>query len=94
MADQSMQPEADRTGSSDHPQHRTPSGQGSESTMAEEKQSGPAEMSIYDGAGNEATMVTTDGPDGTAVQGTGDTTEEAMKDAMSGEGPLGPAAGH
>ena len=93
MADQSMQPEANRTGSSDHEQHRTPAGQASESTMSEE-QAGPAEMSIYDGAGNEAVMVSTDGEDGKAVQGTGDTLDEALKDAQSGEGPLGPALGH
>ena len=91
MSDQSMQPEESKTGSSDHEQHRTPAGQGSEATMAEEKQSGPAEMSIFDGAGNARVMVTTDGPDGTAVQGTGDTAEDAMKDAQSGDGPLGSA---
>lgn len=90
MSDQSMQPEESRTGSSDHPQHRTPPGQASESPMSEQ-QPGPAEMSIFDGAGNERVMVTTDGTDGRAAQGTGDTTEEALEDAKrAGGGPLGP----
>ena len=94
MADQSMQPEENRMGSSDHEQHRTPEGEGSDSTMAQTKDSGPAEMSVYDGKGNEKVMVTTDGDDGTAIQGTGDTAEEAIKDAKSEGGPLGPAVGH
>ncbi len=91
MSDQSMQPEENRTGSSDHPQHRTPGGQGSESTMSEE-QPGPSEVSIFDGAGNERVMVTADGTDGRASQGTGDTAEDAMEDVKrAGGGPLGPA---
>jgi hypothetical protein len=94
MADQSMQPEQNRAGSSDHEQDRTPEGEGSDSTMAETAGSGPAEVSVYDGQGNERVMVTTDGDDGRAIQGTGDTTEEAIKDAKSEGGPLGPAVGH
>jgi hypothetical protein len=93
MSDQSMQPEENRAGSSDHSQHRTPEGEGSDSTMSE-KESGPAEVSVYDGMGNEKVMVTTDGDDGRAIQGTGDTAEEAVKDAKSEGGPLGPAVGH
>jgi len=93
MADQSMQPEANRTGSSDHEQDRTPEGEASEATMATEE-SGPAQVSVYDGMGNEKVMITTDGDDGTAVQGTGATADEAVKDAKSGDGPLGPAVGH
>jgi len=93
MADQSMQPEANRTGSSDHEQDRTPEGEGSEATMASE-QSGPAQVTVYDGKGNEKVMVTTDGEDGTAVQGTGEDVDAALKDAKEGGGPLGPAVGH
>jgi len=49
-------------------------------------------MSIYDGAGNERVMVTGDGTDGRAAQGTGDTAEDAMEDLKrAGGGPLGPA---
>jgi hypothetical protein len=92
MADQSMQPEENRAGSSDHEQHRTPEGEGSEATMASEE-AGPAELTVFDGKGNEQVMITTDGEEGTAVQGTGDTAEEAMKDAKKG-GPIGPGVGH
>ena len=91
MSDQSMQPEADRTGSSDHPQHRTPAGEASESPLSEQEP-GPAQVSIYDGMGNERVMVTADGEDGRAAQGTGDTAEDAMEDVKrAGGGPLGPA---
>lgn len=92
MADQSMQSDENKAGSSDHEQHRTPEGEGNEATMATEE-SGPAEMSVYDGKGNEKVMITTDGEDGTAVQGTGDTAEAALKDAKGG-GPIGPGVGH
>ncbi len=92
MSDQSMQPEENRTGSSDHEQHRTPEGEGGEATMASEE-SGPAQMTVYDGKGNEKVMVTTDSEEGTAVQGSGETAEEAIKDAKSG-GPIGPGVGH
>ena len=93
MSDQSMQSEENRVGSSDHEQQRTPEGQGAQSTMSEQEP-GPAEMSIFDGKGNEQVMVTTDSDEGTATQGAGDTVEEAIKDAKSEGGPMGPAVGH
>lgn len=92
MADQSMQSDENKAGSSDHEQDRTPEGEGSEATMASED-AGPAELTVFDGAGNEQVMITTDGEDGTAVQGSGETAEAAMKDAKKG-GPIGPGVGH
>jgi len=92
MADQSMQSDENKAGSSDHEQHRTPEGEGSEATMASEE-SGPAELTVFDGAGNEQVMITTDGEEGTAVQGTGEDAEAAMKDAKKG-GHMGPGVGH
>jgi hypothetical protein len=92
MADQSMQPEENRMGSSDHEQHRTPPGEGSETTLAEE-QPGPAEFSIYDGKGNETVAVVTEDETGFPRDGTGETREEARKEARDPDVPLGEAFG-
>jgi hypothetical protein len=89
MAEQRQQPEESRTGSSDHPQHRTPPGEGSEAAMSEGTGQ-PAEMSLYDGAGNETTSVLTEDAEGRPRQGTGETTEEAIQEARSGK-PIGEA---
>ena len=88
MSDQSMQPEEDRTGSSDHPQRRTPGGEGSETPLSQE-QGGPAEYSLYDGQGNEIAATLTEDEEGFPRQGTGETHEEAVKDARDPSVPLG-----
>lgn len=92
MSDQSMQPEENRAGSSDHPQHRTPAGEGSDSGLAQHE-SGPAEFSIYDGAGNEMAAVLTEDETGFPREGTGADHEEAVKEARDPENKLGEGFG-
>ncbi|MDQ3680298.1 MAG: hypothetical protein M3378_07115 [Actinomycetota bacterium] len=89
MSDQSTQPEAEPTGSSDHSQHRTPAGEGSEAPLSEHE-GGPAEMSLYDGTGNEMTAVLTEDEEGMPRQGTGEDTEAAIKDAKDPGEPISP----
>lgn len=43
----------------------------------------PAEHSIWDGAGNEIKVVTTEDADGRPSEGTGKTNEEALEDAQT-----------
>ena len=88
MSDQSMQPEENRAGSSDHPQQRTPEGEGSDTGLAQEE-GGPAEYSIYDGKGNEMTAVVTEDEEGFPREGTGKTHEEALKEARDPSIPIG-----
>ncbi len=88
MADQSMQPEESRTGTSDHPQHRTPPGEGSETSLSQ-NEGGPAEMSLYDGRGNEMTTVLTEDEEGMPRQGTGADREEALKEVNEPDSPVG-----
>ena len=80
MSEQRQQADPDRVGSTAHPQHRTPSGQGQDAPMAEET-GGPAEMAIFDGAGNEISTVLTDDAEGRPSQGAGPDREAALKDA-------------
>ncbi len=88
MSDQSMQPEENRAGSSDHPQHRTPSGEGSDAGQAQ-YEGGPAEYSIYDGKGNEMAVTLTEDETGFPREGTGQDREEALKNAKDPSIPLG-----
>lgn len=53
----------------------------------------PAQMSIYDGAGNETVVVMAENEEGRRAQGTGATAEEAQKDAESGDTILGKGFG-
>jgi len=80
MSEQRQQPDPNRAGSTDHPQHRTPPGEGKDAPLAEES-GGPAEMSIFDGAGNEISTVLTEDEEGRPSQGTGPDRESALKDA-------------
>ena len=93
MSDQHMQD--DRLGSSDHPQYRAPEGEGVDAPFHEDK--GLIQSSVFDGAGNETVVVTTQGPDGRRKQGTGATAEEALEDSQDDE-PIGegfyPPPGH
>lgn len=47
------------------------------------------EHSIWDGAGNEIKVVTTENEDGVVTEGTGPDTEAATKDALDGDDLLG-----
>ena len=49
----------------------------------------PAQMSIYDGAGNETVVVLSENEEGRRAQGTGATAAEAREDAESGDSMLG-----
>lgn len=92
MSDQSIQP--DVTGSTDHPQHRAPKGEGVKAPRNDEGGgTGVAQSSIFDGAGNEVVVATTTGPDGRPYQGTGDNLEEALDDARKPKGPIGEGFG-
>src|SRR5919109_3674027 len=85
MSDQHMQD--DRAGSSDHEQYRAGENEGVRAPFQEEK--GPIQSAVYDGAGNEIVVVTTQDEEGTRKQGTGATAEEALKDAQDPEQELG-----
>ncbi|MBW3547379.1 MAG: hypothetical protein KY452_04475 [Actinobacteria bacterium] len=52
----------------------------------------PNEMTAWDGQGNPIKHVFTDDEGGRLAQGTGHTTEEAEKEAKTGETALGPDA--
>jgi hypothetical protein len=85
MSEQHMQD--DRVGSSDHPQYRAPKGEGYDAPHVEE--TGIAQQSVFDGAGNETVVVTTTNDDGVRKQGTGATAEDALKDAHDTKEPIG-----
>ena len=88
MADQRPQEGPERVGESDHPQHRTPPGEGSETPLSE-KEGGPAEMSLYDGMGNETSAVLTEDEQGFPRQGTGKDREDAIEDAKDPDSVIG-----
>lgn len=76
--------------STDHAQ-RADESEGVRAPMADDL--GHAEHSIFDGAGNETVVVTTRNEDGRTKQGTGHTSEAAMKDAKKGADPIGDGFG-
>jgi uncharacterized cupin superfamily protein len=78
------------TGSTDHPQHRAPEGQGQRAPLAQEG-ADHAEMSIFDGAGGESVVVVTEDEAGNISEGTGETSAEAMQDAKKPGEVLGEA---
>ncbi|HWG73380.1 MAG TPA: hypothetical protein VG184_04925 [Acidimicrobiales bacterium] len=49
-----------------------------------------AEMSVFDGAGNESVVVIADDEEGRVSEGTGASSEEAMADAKKPGDRLGP----
>lgn len=53
----------------------------------------PAQMSIYDGAGNEVVVAMAENEEGRRAQGTGATAEEALADAREGDSLLGKGFG-
>ncbi len=89
MSDQSTQPEENRAGSSDHPQHRTPGGEGADAGFAQHSGEGPAEISLYDGKGNEQVGALTEDESGFPRQGSGQDLDEAAKDAKDPSQPIG-----
>jgi hypothetical protein len=80
----------------DHPRHRAGSHEGYRAPSVDE--TGIAQQSIFDGAGNEIVVVTTTNADGRRKQGTGATLEEALADAEDTNEPIGegfyPPPGH
>lgn len=79
MSEQSQAP--DVTGSTDHPQDRSPPGQGQDAPLAQGSGGGEIEHSIFDGHGEEVVVVETTNEEGVVAQGTGATAEEARADA-------------
>jgi len=68
-------------GESDHHQHRAGEGEGVRAPYVEE--GGVAEMSVFDGAGNESVVRLSTDADGNSAQGTGPSSEAAADDAES-----------
>ncbi|MDP9388075.1 MAG: hypothetical protein M3Q48_09240 [Actinomycetota bacterium] len=64
-------------GGTDHEMYKAPAGQGIEAPLAQET-GGPAEMSVFDGAGNESVIVMGEDEDGRRVQGGGPDRESAL----------------
>lgn len=91
-----MAPDSDPTfsdqgatiGDSDHPQHRAGPGEGIRAPLAQEG-ADHAEMSVFDGAGNEQVVVVADDEEGRLGEGTGDSSAEAMDDARKSGDRLG-----
>lgn len=77
----------DRSGDSDHIQHRAPEGQGTRAPFKEDE--GPIQNSIFDGAGNEVVVVTHTDAEGQRKQGTGTDAAEALADAQDKSEPIG-----
>jgi hypothetical protein len=90
MSEQHIQ--KDRTGSSDHPQHRAGPNEGNRAPSVDEG-GDIAQSSIFDGAGNEVVVASTTDKDGKRMQGTGASAEEAIKDAKNPKGPIGEGFG-
>jgi hypothetical protein len=89
----------DVVGSTDHPQHRAPEGEGYDAPRNDQGGgTGVAQHSIFDGAGNEIVVATTTNAEGQRQQGTGDTAAEAIEDAQDPSKPIGegfsPGGGH
>lgn len=71
----------DIAGDTDHHQHRAGEGEGVRAPFATE--TGVAEMSIFDGKGNESVVRHVGTEDGRQAQGAGPSSEAAEKDAKS-----------
>ena len=68
---------------------RAPDGEGVSAPYAKDS-GGPAQMSVFDGAGNESVVVVGENEDGQVAEGTGATLGEALKD-NEGHSRLGDA---
>ncbi len=80
MSEQSFPTEGDKTGQTDHEQHRSPAGEGQDAPMAQYG-ADHAEYSVFDGSGNESVVAVTQGEDGRIAEGTGGSAADAMQDA-------------
>ena len=80
MSDQSFPTEEDKTGQTDHVQHRVPGGEGKEAPMAQHG-ADHAEFSVFDGSGNESVVAVTSNEQGKMSEGTGASAGEALQDA-------------
>ncbi len=67
-------------GDTDHHQHRAGPGEGARAPFIADG-GDVAEMSVYDGAGNESVVRLTTDAEGRTAQGTGPSSEAAAKDA-------------
>lgn len=79
------------------PQNRSADNEGYDAPRA--KETGVAQHSVFDGAGNETVVVTTDNAEtGRRKQGTGANAAEAMADSQDPDGVIGegfgPPSGH
>lgn len=81
MSDQGNR-QPDVAGDTDHEQHRAGPGEGVRKPFVEET-GDVAEISIFDGKGNESVVRHVGAGDGRQAQGAGATSEEAEKDAQS-----------
>lgn len=80
-------------GVGDDPQHRAGPGEGIRAPLAQEG-ADHAEMSVFDGAGNEKVVVVADDEKGRMSQGTGDSSAEAAADAHKAGDRLGGGYSH
>ena len=67
-------------GDTDHPQHRAGPGEGVRAPLLADG-GDAAEISVFDGAGNESVVHMTTDAEGNTAQGTGPTSEAAAEDA-------------
>ena len=77
-------------GDTDHPQHRAPEGEGVRAPLAEDGADN-AQISIFDGAGNESVVVLADDDKGMPREGTGPDAESALADARDPKSVIGDA---
>ena len=71
--------QTDIAGETDHHQHRAGPGEGVRAPFAAE--TGVAEISVFDGKGNESVVRLSTDADGNTAQGTGPTSADAAADA-------------
>ncbi len=84
MSDQSFPAEGDKTGQTDHEQHRAGAGEGQDAPMAQYG-ADHAEFSTFDGSGNESVVAVTANEEGKVSEGTGPSSAEALQDAGRGD---------
>ncbi len=77
-------------GETDHPQHRAAPGEGVRAPLAQDGAEN-AQISVFDGKGNESVVVLADDEKGKPRQGTGPDAATAMADAKNPETVIGGA---
>ena len=86
MSDQSLG--KGETGTSDHEQHRAGPNEGVRAPLSRDS-GGPAQISVFDGKGNESVVVVDENEEGKLSQGTGPSAAEAWEDAKDPGDTLG-----